>query len=232
MTPRLAIACTATGALTLLALLVATGACTRIDQYAVDHLMLGLYPYVAGIHWAGGVPMAGRLAAPLASSMNPNRIVNRIADAAYIPAGGVIATALVGLAALAAAARRRPVVEIACWLAAYVVGNLLELVGKWTITRPALHTTPAYGSLQVWKFDTSFPSGHTIRACILAAFVAWAVPYLRAPAAIWAAAVVVLLVLAGTHTPTDVIGGLLAALALVLFSREVGARLAARGVAV
>jgi membrane-associated phospholipid phosphatase len=178
------------------------------------------------------MPEAGRLAAPIASSLNPDRIVNRIADVVYIPAGGVVATVLVCVAAVVALASRRPRAEITCWIAAYVLGNLLELVGKWTITRPALHTTPEYGSLHVWKFDTSFPSGHTMRACILAAFVVWVAPRLRAPVTIWASAVVVLLVVAGTHTPTDVIGGLLAAAALVLLCGETVARLGTRGVAV
>lgn len=222
MTSRLGIACAASASFVLLAFLVALGAVTPIDQFAVDHLMPGLYPYVAGVHRsAAGV-------APVVSGLNPNRIVNRVADAIYVPAGGLVATTFFGIAALVAAARRRPAGEIACWIAAYVVGNLFELVGKWTIARPALHTTASYGSLQVWKFDASFPSGHTIRALLLAAFVAWVAPTLRVPAALWAGAVVLLLVAAGTHTPTDVAGGLLVALALALFGREAGTRLSGR----
>jgi membrane-associated phospholipid phosphatase len=60
-------------------------------------------------------------------------------------------------------------------------------------------------------FDASWPSGHALRCALVAAAVAAAWPRLRIPLAIWLVAVVVLLELAGFHTPTDLVGGLLLA---------------------
>jgi membrane-associated phospholipid phosphatase len=62
-------------------------------------------------------------------------------------------------------------------------------------------------------FDTSWPSGHALRCALVASALAAAWPRLRVPLAIWLAAVVVLLELAGFHTPTDLVGGLLLATA-------------------
>jgi membrane-associated phospholipid phosphatase len=62
-------------------------------------------------------------------------------------------------------------------------------------------------------FDSSWPSGHALRCALVAAALATAWPRLRIPLLIWLAAVVVLLELAGFHTPTDLVGGLLLATA-------------------
>ena len=228
MTPSLARVGGLSAAFVGLGVLVATGVCTPLDQYATHHLMLGLYPYVGGgsALTVGAHTMLG----PISSSTNPGRIVNRIADTAYIPAGVVVASLLVCACAAVALMCGRRIADVAGWIAAYVAGNSLELIGKVLVARPALHTTALYGSVHVRKFDTSFPSGHAIRAVLLAAFVSWAVGPLRPVAVAWASVVVVLLVLAGTHTPTDVLGGLLAAGALILGRRaasapRVGARL-------
>lgn len=223
MTRRLWIAGVASLAFVALGGLVAIGACSSPDQFAVDHLMPGLYPYFThDVHWSalGSAEAGGRVIVPLSSSTNPNRIINRVADVAYIPEGGLTATLLYCLCAIAALVRGWRLPAVVGWLGAYGVGNVLELLGKTTIARPPLHAIALYGSPQVWKFDTSFPSGHTIRALLLAAFVASVFPSIRWLAAAWAAAVMVLLVVAGTHTPSDVLGGLLAATALVMLARD------------
>jgi membrane-associated phospholipid phosphatase len=62
-------------------------------------------------------------------------------------------------------------------------------------------------------FDSSWPSGHALRCALVAAALATVWPRLRIPLLIWLAAVVVLLELAGFHTPTDLVGGLLLATA-------------------
>jgi membrane-associated phospholipid phosphatase len=62
-------------------------------------------------------------------------------------------------------------------------------------------------------FDSSWPSGHALRCALVAGALAAAWPHLRVPLAIWLVAVAVLLELAGFHTPTDVVGGLLLATA-------------------
>jgi membrane-associated phospholipid phosphatase len=95
-----------------------------------------------------------------------------------------------------------------------VAAVAVEALCKEVLTRPALHQ----GSLHIRGFDNSFPSGHTLRAVVVAAALGGPV------AAVWAAVSIVLLELAGWHTPSDVAGGiLLGGLALL------GARALRRG---
>lgn len=200
------------------ALAVASGAATPLDQYAVDHLMPGLYPYVDGatrLAFAHGIP---------AAAWNPNRIVNRVADAVVLPATPVPATAL-ALVALALARRR---LHAARWAAAYALVLVAEIVGKSVVHRSALYTVAAYGTQHIWKFDSSFPSGEAARATFLAGLLIAAWPMLAAPAGAWALSVAVLLVAAGTHTPTDVAGGLCLGVAAVTWCREPGRRIRSR----
>jgi membrane-associated phospholipid phosphatase len=86
------------------------------------------------------------------------------------------------------------------------VANGLELIGKSSLTRPAL---------TVDSFRHSFPSGHALRACIVAAAVAWTWGHLGVAAAAWALTVPVALVALGDHTPTDVTAGVLLAICLI-----------------
>lgn len=107
-----------------------------------------------------------------------------------------------------------------CWPAAWLLAVAVELVFRHTLTRPALYRH----GVHIVAFDASWPSGHTLRAGIAAAALAAAWPRLRPVFALWLAAVVVLLELAGFHTPTDILGGLLlaivAATAAVEFERS------------
>jgi membrane-associated phospholipid phosphatase len=73
----------------------------------------------------------------------------------------------------------------------------------------------------VVPFEHSFASGHEIRAVLLAACLVALRPGFWPLAVAWLAAVSVVLVTGGWHTPTDVLGGLVlavgvGALALVL----------------
>jgi membrane-associated phospholipid phosphatase len=108
--------------------------------------------------------------------------------------------------------------------AALLAAVAVEVVCKELLVRPRLHQ----GSFHIVAFNSSFPSGHTLRTVIVAAAVAWAWPRLRAAAVVWAVAGIVLLELAGWHTPTDVLGGLLLGLLALLGARAAGA-LRARG---
>jgi hypothetical protein len=64
--------------------------------------------------------------------------------------------------------------------------------------------------MHVVSFDTSFPSGHEIRTVLLVSFLIACAPKLWPVGLAWLAAVTVMLVLGGWHTPSDVLGGLLA----------------------
>jgi membrane-associated phospholipid phosphatase len=93
------------------------------------------------------------------------------------------------------------------WVAAWLLAMAVEVVFRHVLTRPALYRH----GVHVVAFDTSWPSGHALRCAIVAGALAAAWPRLRIPLAIWFTAVVVLLELAGFHTPTDIAGGLLLA---------------------
>jgi membrane-associated phospholipid phosphatase len=104
--------------------------------------------------------------------------------------------------------KRGRVEAAVCWTAAWFA-VAVELVFRHTLTRPALYRD----GVHLVGFDSSWPSGHALRCALLAAALATAWPRLRIPLGIWLAAVVVLLELAGFHTPTDLAGGLLLATA-------------------
>jgi len=198
-------------ALGILTLLVVTGALTGLDNYAVRRLMPGLYPYVVhGRVWAWSAHTIVQ---------NPNRIVNRIADRTIAPADSlpslVLLTATLGLGI---AARRISVRSAAIWAGAFVATLLAEQLGKHTISRPALLLPTPGGLVQLTKFDHSFPSGHATRAIMLAVVMASLLPWrpVRILPVLWATVVVFLLVLAGTHALTDVLGGILLSATAVL----------------
>ena len=171
---------------------------TGLDQWAVDHAM----------------PFAGPPGPPptLLESLVP------VLHAGFHPVGAGVAQivtlpgqALISLLLVLAASWRlwkSGRVEAAlAWPAAWLVGTAVELVFRHTLTRPALYRD----GVHVVAFDSSWPSGHALRCTIVAAALATAWPRLRLPLAVWLVAVLVLLVLAGFHTPTDVAGGLLLA---------------------
>lgn len=96
------------------------------------------------------------------------------------------------------------------WTAVWLLSVAVELVFRHTLTRPPLYRH----GIHVVAFDMSWPSGHALRSSLVAAALAAAWPRLGALLAAWLAAVVVLLELAGFHTPTDLAGGLLLAAAV------------------
>jgi len=171
-----------------LAALVAAGAFTRLDQWGVAHLMPSSSFRHAQAGWLEAVVplLHQRFDSPLAVA----------ADVVTLPAG-----ALVSLAIVLAAAR----VAGAGLVAAWVFGTAVELLCKHVLVRPALYD----GTFHVAAFDSSFPSGHALRAVLVGFAVATVWPRTRPLAVAWVVASVVLLQLAGWHTPTDLVGGLL-----------------------
>lgn len=129
------------------------------------------------------------------------------ANVVTLPASFVIALALT-------AWRSRPLAVV------LVAGTAVEALCKHALTRPALFHQGSH----IAAFDNSFPSGHTLRTVLVAA--AFAQPW----GALWALASIVLLQLAGWHTPTDIAGGLLVGGLGLLGARALrGRRLARAG---
>jgi membrane-associated phospholipid phosphatase len=197
---RFAFACLSFAAL---AVAVAAGAFTGVDQWAVDHVMPGghftapqanlldaLVP-LAGTHWDSALSVAAAVVA--------------------IPASFLVALALT-------AWRNRSIAALV------LAGTAVEALCKQVLSRPELH----HGALHVVAFDDSFPSGHALRVALVAAAFAS-----RLTAA-WAVAAIVLIQLAGWHTPSDILGGLLLALVGLgarsfLGARALGGRRLLRG---
>jgi membrane-associated phospholipid phosphatase len=192
-----------------LAVLVAAGAFTGVDQWAVDHLM----PSSAFHHARPGLLEAAvpllhqRFDSPLAIA----------ADIVTLPAAALVSLAILGFASR--------VTGIGL-LAAWATGSAVELLCKHVLVRPALYD----GSFHIAAFDSSFPSGHALRAVIVAYAVARLWPRARRVAIVWVVASVVLLQRAGWHTPTDLAGGLLlGGVLLALLGGRAGGALRARG---
>ena len=187
-------------AFALLAVLVSAGVFHHLDQWAVHHLMPGLEPK------------------PNEPSLFDSLIPLRGSDWSD---GWSIATDLVALPgsfliALAIVAWRSRLLAVVM-LAAVAV----EVICKEVLTKPALYLD----GVHVVPFDSSFPSGHSLRIAIVAGAL---YPLLRGWVVAWAGAAIALILLAGWHTPTDIAGGLLLGVLGLLCARSAGA-LRARG---
>ncbi len=196
--PRLAVAGGFLAALT--GILAATGVLRRGDQYAVDHLMPWLevrhHPFVT----------IGALTVPSFDPPAANTALELWTyPAAFLP------SLLVVLVAGWRLARRDAIVWCSLWFA----GNAIELAGKLALRKPDLY----HHTLHVAAFDTSLPSGHTIRALILAGAVACVWRSGRF-ALIWGATVPVALVVEGAHTPSDVLAGVFVVMTLAAWAPD------------
>jgi membrane-associated phospholipid phosphatase len=162
------------------------------------------------------MPLAGRSSGPpttlesivplLDATFHPLGV--GVAEIVPLP-GQVVFSLLLVLAAAWRLWTRGRVEAAVCWTTAWLVAVAVELVCRHTLTRESLYRH----GVHLVGFDSSWPSGHALRCALVAAALAAAWPRLRIPLAIWLAAVVVLLELAGLHTPTDIAGGLLLATA-------------------
>ena len=139
-----------------------------------------------------------------------------VAEIVTLPGQVVVSFLLVVIAAGALWARGRRAAAVA-WPAAWTVAVAVEVAFRHWLTRPPLYRH----GVHLVGFDSSWPSGHTLRATIAAVALAAAWSRLRPMLAIWLAAVVVLLELAGFHTPTDIAGGLLLATVAAVGAVEV-----------
>jgi membrane-associated phospholipid phosphatase len=195
------------GALAVFTVLVVTGAFTGIDDWAIDHVMPALDPYSHG-----GLVQSNGLWRPF-----PLDAVwwDKVLDVYLYPASFLVSALLVA-ALCVRLARREAVVAALVWLGAWLAANAAELVGKLGLERPDVHWSNGVRPVHVATFDQSYPSGHSARAVVLAALVAYVFPRARYAAAAWVVLVPAALVVAGDHTVSDVVGGTLLGLLIVL----------------
>ncbi len=175
----------AAAAYAALAVIVAAGATTGVDQWAVDHTM----PFA---RFGGGSPTLLESLVPLLHA-GWSSLGGAIANVVTVP--GQFLVSLLILVVL----RRWMLVGV--WAAM----NVVEVVCKHLLARhPVFHH-----GLHLVAFDHSFPSGHTLRTVLVAAAFArwwsWA----------WAVVSIVFVELAGYHVPTDIAGALLLAVVLL-----------------
>ena len=196
--PLRSLAVAAAVAFVALAALVGSGAANGVDQWACDHAM----------------PFAGAPEPPptLLESIVPllhasfDTVGAAVAAVVTLPGQVLVSLLLVAIAARALWRQGRRHAAVA-WLAVWLVTTGVEVIFRHTLTRPPLYRD----GVHVVSFDSSWPSGHALRCTIVAAALATAWPRLRVPLAIWLGSALVLLELAGSHTPTDIAGGLLLA---------------------
>jgi membrane-associated phospholipid phosphatase len=116
---------------------------------------------------------------------------------------------LLGIACYRLRDRRR---ECVLWLGAYAASLMIELAGKLLVARPNAAVGNLLGSSLA---QGSFPSGHTMRAVVVAGALAAAWPRYRRLFPLLVVYIAVVVELVGMHTPSEILGGLLAGYAIV-----------------
>jgi membrane-associated phospholipid phosphatase len=192
--------------------LVLAGAMNGIDDWAIDHVMPGLHPFSHV-----GIVTGSSLWRPFALDVP---WWEKVLDLYLYPASFLVSGATTVACCAFLARRGRPVAAIV-WLGAWLGANAVELVGKEGLARPDVRWSNGPRPVHVLPFDHSYPSGHTARAVVVAALLAYLAPRLRVPAAAWLLLVPPALVVAGDHTVSDVVGGMLLGLLLVLCAHAI-----------
>jgi membrane-associated phospholipid phosphatase len=196
---RLALLGGLAGALALLTALVQAGALTAVDQFSADRLMPWLVPGNSSGLSAESFYRPFPLSAPAAI---------KLLDLWTYPCS-VSVSAIVVICAGAVLWQRRGLVAGLAPVAAWLIANGIEVVGKGVLTKPDIFGVANGQRVHVVAYDQSFPSGHMTRGVV----VAWALGLVWTRAApwlgVWAALVAPALVFSSAHTITDVIGGAL-----------------------
>lgn len=184
---------------------VSLGGFTRLDQWSLDHVM----------PWLSPVSHPSTIASIMLPFDSRTRGVEIPLRLWTYPASVPVSALVLGLC-VTLLWRRGARVAAAAWATAWVASNAAEVGGKHYIHRSALHVLWHGRSAHVVGFDDSFPSGHTLRALLLAVLLVLVWPHARTAAVAWVAVTFALLVVTNAHTPSDVLGGVLLAGALAV----------------
>jgi membrane-associated phospholipid phosphatase len=176
-------------AFVVLAALVEITDFDRVNLFAVHHLQ----------------PLAGG---------NGHPRMRALTEVLISPAGPMVAAIVIAVAAICLLARRRNRAA-AAWPAALGMALVIEIVSKLVVGQHHSGIWHGFGL----TFDSSFPSGHMLRAILITGAVAAVIPALRVTLCVWCAAVAVCLLVNGWHLPTDIAGGILAGMALYYFAQ-------------
>jgi membrane-associated phospholipid phosphatase len=205
----------------VLAALVVAGHLDSLDRYAIDHWMPGLEPERA----RDTIPPVEGVFLPFELTASP--WWDRLLDSVMYPASVLVSFTIFAVGSCVLWRRGAKVVAVA-WGALWFVANALEVGAKIAISKPALYATQDGTTHHLAAFDHSYPSGHMMRAVLVTALVLYVWRRLGRVAAAWAAAVPVCLVVAAWHVPSDVAGGLLFGLLMVLGTYAVISAVSAR----
>jgi membrane-associated phospholipid phosphatase len=207
-------------AFALLAALVAAGRLSGIDRYAVAHWMPGLDPSEA----RRSVPEPAGIFRPFKLGTG---WWQGLLEVGMYPASVLVSFVVFGVGS-AVLWRRGARVAAVVWAATWFVANGLEVLVKAAVTKPALYREDDGVTYHVKIFDHSFPSGHAMRAVLVAMLAAYVWRRLGRVAAVWLVLMPVFLVASSWHVPSDIAGGLVFGLLVVLTSSAVIGAVAAR----
>ena len=194
------------GAFAILTIVVAAHALRPVDRYAIDHLQ----PFNAdNVATTIAPALPQRALRPILAG--DRSAAQTVAAIAFAPADSISALVLAAVAAAILVRRGRPWPEAGAWLGAVAAGLAVEGLGQLAV--PQIQFSPPSTTFGVTLHNT-YPSGHSMRAVIVAAMATALWPRLRLPAVVWVVYVTAVLELGGLHVPTDIAGGLLAGGAL------------------
>ncbi|MFL5332636.1 MAG: phosphatase PAP2 family protein [Geminicoccaceae bacterium] len=145
---------------------------------------------------------------PLAGG-NGHPRMRELTEVLISPAGPMVTALVIAAAAIGLLARGRTRAA-AAWPAALGMALVIEVVSKLVVGQHHSGIWHGFGL----TFDSSFPSGHMLRAILIAGAVTAVIPALRVALVVWCVVVGVCLLINGWHLPTDIAGGILAGMAL------------------
>jgi membrane-associated phospholipid phosphatase len=152
---------------------------------------------------------------PIAGGKGHPRL-NNLADLIVSPGAPSLALLVIAVCAAILYSQGRRWAA-AAWPATLAMAFLIEIVSKIVISQHRSGVWQGYG----FTFDSSFPSGHMLRAVLVAGALSAVWPQLRTPLNWWCGVVAVCLLITGFHLPTDIVGGLLAGISLRLWAEDV-----------